>query len=127
MGSYAFLGLENLCPGGYFGDSEGLSTVFCSGLCAPGFFCPPGSSSGYMKRCGGDNFFCPKGSSEPLIVYSGYYTADYYAEPCGPGFYRNFSELQINFNVSHVSTIAMVPPPAPCVPCPSNTYKSQRY
>ena len=126
IGSYAFLGLENLCPGGYYGATEGLSTVLCSGLCNPGFFCPPGSSSPFMRRCGGDNYFCPKGSAEPLPVYPGYYTADYFTEPCGPGFYRNFSELQINQNVSHISTIPMIQPPASCAPCPSNTFKSQR-
>ena len=127
VGSYAFLGLENLCPGGYFGDSEGLSSGFCSGPCAPGFYCPPGSTSPYMRRCGGDYFFCPKGSAAPQVVYTWYYTADYYTEPCAPGFYRNFSALKINFNVSHISTIPVVPSPAPCAPCPPNTFKGQRY
>jgi len=33
------------CPAGTFGAREGLGTARCSGLCAPGHFCPPGSVS----------------------------------------------------------------------------------
>jgi len=33
------------CPAGTYGAREGLGTAHCSGLCAPGHYCPPGSIS----------------------------------------------------------------------------------
>lgn len=40
-GHYAVDGHLYVCPAGYFGATEGLSTPECSGLCqVPGFYCP---------------------------------------------------------------------------------------
>jgi hypothetical protein len=33
------------CPGGRYGDSMGLATPMCSGPCAVGYVCPPGSNT----------------------------------------------------------------------------------
>jgi hypothetical protein len=126
MGSYAFLGMENPCPDGSFGASTGLSSVFCSGYCREGFYCPVGSISDSMFKCGGDEWICPVGSYQPTRVYSGFYTAYYDLEPCAPGRWRNYSSLAIDFSVFHdPSTIAYGPFIAPCIACPPFTYKSK--
>jgi hypothetical protein len=41
------------CPQGTYGDSTGLTSATCSGPCAVGFFCPPGSNSSTMLPCPG--------------------------------------------------------------------------
>ena len=40
------------CPGGVYGNSSGLTTAACSGGCAAGFYCPPGSSTPTAMLCG---------------------------------------------------------------------------
>eukprot|EP00941_MAST-03F_sp_MAST-3F-sp1_P000489 g489.t1 len=73
------------CPSGRFGSSTGLTTSSCShncldddtcveSKCAPGFYCPLGSTSQRQQRCGRADVFCPAGSSVPLPVQRGYYS-----------------------------------------------------
>ena len=60
------------CPAGSFGNSTGLSSSSCSGLCSPGYFCPPGSVSDTQFECGGIDRYCPSGSGAPLYVPDGF-------------------------------------------------------
>ena len=62
------------CPSGRFGEIEGQSSPYCSGLCTPGYYCPLGSYSHTQYKCGGANLYCPKGSSIPTRVDKGFYT-----------------------------------------------------
>jgi len=68
-GHYCINGEKKMCPGGTYGNSTGLSTILCSGICRPGFFCPEGSI--HEMECGGDEFFCPEGSSRRERVLLG--------------------------------------------------------
>ena len=47
--------LPTLCPAGHFGNSTGLETSECDGVCARGHFCPPGTARETQ-------FPCPAGS-----------------------------------------------------------------
>lgn len=51
-GSYCTHGVQRQCPGGVFGSSFSLASPNCSGPCAAGHFCPPGSASSTASRCG---------------------------------------------------------------------------
>ncbi|XP_028563977.2 uncharacterized protein LOC114585457 [Podarcis muralis] len=80
-----------LCPPGKFCSKPGL--VSPDGMCMPGWYCPPGSTSGKPVTPGNKNgstvqvliqicpagAFCPEGSPVPI--------------PCTPGFYCASSEL----------------------------------
>lgn len=40
-GHYAFNGILYVCPAGFYGATQGLSTATCSGACSvPGYYCP---------------------------------------------------------------------------------------
>ena len=73
-----------LCYGGFFGETSGLTSAACTGKCRKGYYCPPGSTSPTMHKCpagrwGGDagmasatcsglcaeGHFCPEGSTSP--------------------------------------------------------------
>ena len=45
-------GIARECSAGRYGSSPGLTQAGCSGPCAPGHFCPPGSTSPTPFRCG---------------------------------------------------------------------------
>lgn len=64
----------SLCPGGTFGERPGLTQPQCSGKCAGGYFCPPGSTSARQNTCGRSIYFCPPGSASRSIVGDEYYT-----------------------------------------------------
>lgn len=70
-----------LCPGGTYGEAEGLITAACSGLCEPGYICDAGSVSKTAKQCPG-GFYCIAGTASvgpitPTICPEGYF--------CPPG------------------------------------------
>lgn len=66
-GSYSPDGVNlYTCPAGTFGAASGLTTSACSGQCAPGFYCPAGSTSATQIACGGPTVFCPASSAAPL-------------------------------------------------------------
>lgn len=133
-GSYAVHGLLYSCAAGFYGSVAGLSSPSCSGPCAvPGYYCPAGSTSPWMRICGGDDFFCPPGTVAPIRVHSGFYTADYEdyyvlasadgvtantlgLTPCPPGRWRNYSA-----SLSFFLTTNSMPP---CQLCPLGTFKA---
>eukprot|EP00752_Nemacystus_decipiens_P010517 g9365.t1 len=128
-GSYADQGLQFSCPAGTYGATHGLSSPRCSGICAPGFYCPVGSISPRQWVCGGASFVCPAGSGWPIAVDDGYYTTDYSsvpdAEDCPPGFFRNGSyPYDTDPTRGEPSAIATAVPLAPCQPCPEGTFKA---
>ena len=85
-GHYSIDGLLYKCPAGYYGATEGIASISCSGRCnIPGFYCPAGSVSPQMRICGADDLFCPAGTAAPIKVYPGFYTGDYLYELCPPG------------------------------------------
>lgn len=82
-GYYCVNGLKQVCPGGTYGDSEGLTSENCTGLCDGAYFCGSASTSPTQIFCGNNpNFYCPKGSDHPLPVAIGYY-ADNYLDDVG--------------------------------------------
>ncbi|CAM9516191.1 unnamed protein product, partial [Phaeothamnion confervicola] len=127
-GSYARNGVLFSCPGGTYGAISGLSSSGCSGRCAGGFYCPPGSTSLRQEACGSPELYCPAGSAAPVAVDTGWYTSSYPTEPereeCPPGQFRNYSAAAD----STAGGDAMVPtavPLAPCRLCPAGTYKAE--
>lgn len=50
-GSYCIDGIMRLCPNGTYGESEGLYSPECSGLCRAGYYCPWGSTDPKQRPC----------------------------------------------------------------------------
>lgn len=93
-GSFCWYGLRFECIPGRYGNVSGLANEDCSGLCAPGHWCPWASVSATERECGGPDVYCPAGSGAPSPVDIGFYTDP--TEPptkktrqimCEPGFY----------------------------------------
>lgn len=80
MGSYCSGdGLATACPGGTYGADVGLSSAACSGACAEGYFCAPGSTSPTAALCGAyidppAAAYCPAGAAAPTPAAEGEYT-----------------------------------------------------
>ncbi|EQC39707.1 hypothetical protein SDRG_03135 [Saprolegnia diclina VS20] len=51
LGTYCVRGVRHLCPWGSYGATTGLSTMACSGACAPGSTCPAGATSAQQALC----------------------------------------------------------------------------
>jgi hypothetical protein len=75
LGTYCVNGVRHKCAAGRYGAVFGLSHMNCSGLCAPGYYCPLQSHIRTEKECGGVDLYCPEGSPKPLIAPPGYFTA----------------------------------------------------
>lgn len=73
-GYYCEGGQAFKCPSGRYGDSSYLWNSSCSGICAQGYYCPPGSVTANQFVCGNNTVFCPTGSGSPTPVSEGYYT-----------------------------------------------------
>jgi hypothetical protein len=74
-------GKQYACPAGSYGVAAGEASPACTGLCAPGYFCPAGSVSPTAVRCGvhrGAGVYCPPGAARPVRVNDGYYTVGGY-------------------------------------------------
>jgi len=82
-------GDKHLCKAGTYGDVPGLFSVYCSGRCPAGYYCPQGSVSKFANNCTSSNSFCPNGSTVPLLVNPGYYSNSdrSWQFVCEPGFY----------------------------------------
>lgn len=73
-GHYCISGRKEPCPGGTYGNQTEATDDRCDGLCLPGYYCPPGSTSNTEFVCGGRHVYCPMGSAFPRPVSPGYYT-----------------------------------------------------
>ena len=53
LGTYSVGGVSVclLCPVGVYGASSGSTSPGCSGPCAPGYYCPPGSTNATASLC----------------------------------------------------------------------------
>jgi len=60
------------CPGGRYGATSGLTSSTCTGLCDPGYICPPGSVVGYAIPCPMGTY-CERGSAVATTCPAGYY------------------------------------------------------
>jgi hypothetical protein len=67
-GSYCSGGVSTSCPSGVYGNTSGLSSAACSGLCLAGYYCPLGTNQPTTLPCGNVSVFCPTGSSTPAWV-----------------------------------------------------------
>lgn len=77
LGSYCPDGVTFIpCPAGTFGSSINLTDRICSGLCSPGYYCPPGASTSQSQPCPGGQY----GSSFGL-------ENDFCSGPCAAGYY----------------------------------------
>ncbi|CAM9892613.1 unnamed protein product, partial [Chrysoparadoxa australica] len=81
------------CPGGTYGEAEGLDSSACSGPCPEGYFCPRGTDSPISNPCTDARAYCPEASAAPIDVELGHYTlpevgGPYTSQaPCEPGHY----------------------------------------
>ena len=66
--------MKHVCDAGHWGGEFGLNISTCSGLCAPGFYCPLGSISPTEIMCGEPNKYCPGGDYKPTQVSPGHYS-----------------------------------------------------
>ncbi len=73
-GQYCAGGVAALCPAGVYGATPELQSPACSGLCAAGYYCPPGSTTATEVPCGGEDVYCPEGSGLPRVAPPGMYT-----------------------------------------------------
>ena len=101
VGRYSTAGSAScvLCPVGTYGDSVGLTTPACSGPCAVGYICPPGSNTStpflscpvgrYGEAASGSCVDCPVGRFGPLLDA----TSPDVCTTCAAGFYGNTSGL----------------------------------
>ncbi len=62
-GSYCSSGVRHLCPSGTFQSDFRVSNASACEVCAPGGFCPEGSSG--PLPCGNDTVYCPAGAAAP--------------------------------------------------------------
>lgn len=78
MGSYCPLNTTNPnpCPAGTYGSSTCLASSSCSGICASGYFCPPGSISATSQLCGSPSQYCPPGTNRTITTDPGYYSVN---------------------------------------------------
>ena len=67
-------GLARPCDGGAWGGGWQATASKCSGLCAAGHYCPPGSAAAAQQRCGSAASYCPPGSPIPVPVSLGFYS-----------------------------------------------------
>ena len=74
VGYYCVGGEKFECASGYFGNSTGLTTSQCSGMCKDGYYCESGSTRDDQHECGSVDKYCPAGSETPLVVPDGYYS-----------------------------------------------------
>lgn len=74
LGTYCVDGVRHNCAAGRYGVAFGLKHSNCSGLCAPGYFCPAQSHIRTQHECGGVHLYCPEGSGIPSIAAPGYFT-----------------------------------------------------
>ena len=75
LGTYCVDGVRHRCAAGRYGATWGLAESNCSGLCAPGYYCPLQSHIRTQIECGGVHLYCPMGSPFPLQADVGYFTA----------------------------------------------------
>jgi len=73
-GFFCQQGVKLPCSPGTWGGEYGLSISSCSGICAPGYYCPLGSIAATEKFCGDPSKYCPDGSAVPLSVSIGFYS-----------------------------------------------------
>ncbi|KAG7377735.1 hypothetical protein PHYPSEUDO_011080 [Phytophthora pseudosyringae] len=138
-GEFAWRGTCYPCPAGSFGSEEMETRPTCSGPCAAGYYCPPGSTTPTQHECGSAAVFCPAASTQPWDVSEGYYTSlqvraiapNATAAPgCEPGKYRDYSTTTSAFmDVVTGRSPVIVDygdhsfPVAKCVACPTGTFK----
>jgi hypothetical protein len=51
VGWYCVDGMRYSCPGGRYGNIQGLFNSDCSGICSKGFYCPSGSTLARQNPC----------------------------------------------------------------------------
>ena len=118
-GHFAKDGILFECPRGHYGNTSGLFTDDCSGICEAGWYCPTASTNARQVACGGENHICPKGSSSPQPVRDGYYTTIFNEEPCRPGKFRvPLPEEEVG-----VSSVRAKLSKDSCILCPAGTHK----
>ncbi|KAE9043578.1 hypothetical protein PR001_g5732 [Phytophthora rubi] len=138
-GEFAWRGTCYPCPAGTYGSEEMETRPACSGPCAAGYYCPPGSTTPTQHECGSASLFCPEASGTPWKVFQGYYTSlqvrsitpnTTQAPGCEPGRYRDYSTT-VNAFMDVVTGRSPISvdygdysfPVAQCAPCPVGTFK----
>lgn len=126
-GSYCTGGLAWACPAGRFGASSRLSSADCSGPCADGFYCPPGSASATYMMCP-SGYWCARGGVVgcPAGTYneSPGASAPAGCAPCGAGTYSAAVNASSGATCAPccVGTSNGATGQAVCTPCGVGTY-----
>ena len=71
VGHFCVDGIKEPCPAGRYGETEGLTSPECSGVCQKGYYCPSGSVSDTQVECKDREEYCPSGSGQPSPVFFG--------------------------------------------------------
>ena len=92
-GSYcgaASLAAPTPCPAGTYGATSILTSATCTGPCAAGYYCQPGSVSATQQECPA-GYYCTVGTTSPVPCPAGTYCPYGSANPmeCPVGTYSN--------------------------------------
>eukprot|EP01038_Epipyxis_sp_PR26KG_P006767 gene6767-9268_t len=90
LGYYCTRGVRRVCPPGVYGNTTGLTSINCSGLCPVSYYCPEGSTNGTTYKCPAgrygsskglfdsscsgecmEGYYCPEGSNSPNMYQCG--------------------------------------------------------
>ena len=82
LGQYCISGEAKPCPSGRYGNTTALSSVQCSGPCAPGYYCDAGSVNAASHPCGNASVYCPEGSTTPTFATPGQLTIGPTTDTC---------------------------------------------
>ena len=70
VGAFCIGGVLTTCSGGRFGNTTGVTVDGCSGPCAAGYYCPPGSTSPTASPCfSGPQRYCPEVRTSYSCIY----------------------------------------------------------
>jgi hypothetical protein len=107
LGYYCERGVKNQCPPGTYGNTLGLASSSCSGLCSQGFYCPIQSYNATQYRCPAGRYGNEEGQYNSACSGS-----------CSPGYYcpeasTSPYEIECGVVVSNMSAIGLDPIDSP--------------
>mgnify|MGYP003387336271 CR=1 FL=1 len=118
VGHYCVGGVRHSCPAGVYGDTEGLTTAECSGVCPSGYFCPEATYSKFQFRCPAGRYGGVTGltdSSCSGLCEAGYYCPEQSTSPtqvaCGHLYTRSepsddvISTIEVGRALSHPNSV----------------------
>ncbi len=119
-------GLRLHCPGGTYGETEGLSSSECTAKCPAGYYCPSGSADFNSRPCGtSPEWYCPKGSERRLPTEQGYYATGMIV-PRVDNLAASPAALTAGYSASAICPLGSFCLGGRRIPCPSGRYGGSR-